>query len=46
MLPVVSEPHGAVVAPAIGNATFAAVAIRLRYLPIRPAAIPEAPSHA
>ena len=40
MLLVVSEPHGAVGAAAIGNATFAAVAIRLRYLPSRPVAAP------
>ena len=40
MLPVVSEPHGAVGAAAIGNATFAAVEIRLRYLPSRPVAAP------
>ena len=35
MLLVVSEPHGAVGAVAIGNATFAAVAIRLRIKPPR-----------
>ena len=40
MLLVVSEPHATVVALAFDNATFAAVAIRLRYLPIRPGAAP------
>jgi isoquinoline 1-oxidoreductase subunit beta len=33
------EPATTVVAPAIGNAVFAAVGIRLRHLPIRPAAV-------
>jgi isoquinoline 1-oxidoreductase subunit beta len=45
MLSVVDE-FGAVVAPASGNAIFAAVGVRLRYLPIRSAAIPEALGHA
>jgi len=40
MLLVVSEPHATVVALAFDNATFAAVAIRLRYLSIRPGAAP------
>jgi len=35
------EPATTVVAPAIGNAIFAAVGVRLRHLPIRPAAILE-----
>ena len=46
MLPVVGEHGGTVMAPAIGNAFFAAVGVRLRYLPIRPAAVPEALGHA
>jgi CO/xanthine dehydrogenase Mo-binding subunit len=33
------EPGTTVVAPAIGNAIYAATGIRLRYLPIRPAAV-------
>jgi isoquinoline 1-oxidoreductase subunit beta len=33
------EPGTTVVAPAIGNAIFAAVGARLRGLPIRPAAV-------
>ena len=36
------EPGTTVVAPAIGNAIFAAVGVRLRHLPIRPAAVLEA----
>jgi isoquinoline 1-oxidoreductase beta subunit len=36
------EPATTVVAPAIGNAIFAAVGIRLRHLPIRPEAILKA----
>jgi isoquinoline 1-oxidoreductase subunit beta len=36
------EPATTVVAPAIGNAIFAAVGARLRHLPIRPAAVLEA----
>ena len=43
MLSVVGE-FGAVVAPASRNGLFAAVGVRLRYLPIRPAGVPEAPS--
>jgi hypothetical protein len=31
-----------VVTPAIGNATFAATGIRLRRIPIRPTAVPQA----
>ena len=42
MLPVVGEHGGTVMAPAIGNAFFAAVGVRLSYLPIRPATVPEA----
>jgi CO/xanthine dehydrogenase Mo-binding subunit len=45
MLSVVDE-FGAVVASASGNAIFAAVGVRLRYLPIRSAAVPEALGHA
>ena len=33
------EPGTTVVAPAIGNAIFAAVGVRLRHLPIRPNAV-------
>src|SRR4030095_991391 len=33
------EPGTTMVAPAIGNAIFAAVGVRLRHLPIRPAAV-------
>jgi isoquinoline 1-oxidoreductase beta subunit len=33
------EPATTIVAPAIGNAIFAAVGVRLRHLPIRPAAV-------
>jgi hypothetical protein len=33
------EPATTVVAPAIGNAIFAAVGVRLRHLPIRPNAV-------
>jgi isoquinoline 1-oxidoreductase subunit beta len=36
------EPATTVVAPAIGNAIFAAVGVRLRHLPIRPKAVLEA----
>jgi CO/xanthine dehydrogenase Mo-binding subunit len=36
------EPGTTVVAPAIGNAIFAAVGVRLRDLPIRPAAVRQA----
>jgi hypothetical protein len=36
MLLVVGEHGGTVMAPAIGNAFFATVGVRLRYLPIRP----------
>ncbi len=36
------EPATTVVAPAIGNAIFAAVGIRLRHLPIRPSAVLQA----
>jgi isoquinoline 1-oxidoreductase subunit beta len=36
------EPGTTVVAPAIGNAIFAAVGIRLRHLPVRPAAMLQA----
>ena len=46
MLPAVSEPHVAVVGPAISAATFAAVAIPRRYPPIRLAAVSEALGHA
>jgi CO/xanthine dehydrogenase Mo-binding subunit len=35
------EPGTTVVAPAIGNAIFAAIGVRLRHLPIRPAAVLE-----
>jgi isoquinoline 1-oxidoreductase beta subunit len=36
------EPGTTVVAPAIGNAIFAAVGVRLRHLPMRPAAVRQA----
>ena len=36
------EPATTVIAPAIGNAIFAAVGVRLRHLPIRPSAVLEA----
>jgi isoquinoline 1-oxidoreductase subunit beta len=36
------EPGTTVVAPAIGNAIFAAIGVRLRHLPIRPAAVRQA----
>jgi len=36
------EPGTTVVAPAIGNAIFAAVGARLRHLPIRPSAVLQA----
>ena len=36
------EPGTTVVAPAIGNAIFAAAGVRLRHLPIRPAAVLQA----
>jgi isoquinoline 1-oxidoreductase subunit beta len=36
------EPGTTVVGPAIGNAIFAAVGVRLRHLPIRPAAVLQA----
>jgi len=36
------EPATTVIAPAIGNAIFAAVGVRLRHLPIRPDAVLEA----
>jgi isoquinoline 1-oxidoreductase beta subunit len=36
------EPATTVVAPAIGNAIFAAVGVRLRHLPIRPSAVLQA----
>jgi isoquinoline 1-oxidoreductase beta subunit len=36
------EPGTTVVAPAIGNAIFAATGVRLRHLPIRPAAVLKA----
>lgn len=36
------EPGTTVVAPAIGNAIFAATGVRLRHLPIRPAAVLQA----
>jgi len=39
------EPATTVVAPAIGNAIFAASGVRLRHLPIRPIAMLEALSH-
>ena len=45
MLHVGGELGAAVIAPAIGNAIFAAVAVRFRYPPIRPA-VPEALGHA
>jgi isoquinoline 1-oxidoreductase subunit beta len=46
MLQVVGELRATVIAAAIDNAIFAAVGVRLRYLPIRPAAVPEALGHA
>ena len=36
------EPATTVVGPAIGNAIFAAVGVRLRHLPIRPADVASA----
>jgi isoquinoline 1-oxidoreductase beta subunit len=39
------EPGTTAVAPAIGNAIFAATGARLRHLPIRPAAVREALAH-
>jgi CO/xanthine dehydrogenase Mo-binding subunit len=36
------EPATTVVAPAIGNAIFAAVGVRVRHLPIRPTAVLQA----
>jgi CO/xanthine dehydrogenase Mo-binding subunit len=36
------EPATTVIAPAIGNAIFAAVGVRLRHLPIRPSAVLKA----
>jgi isoquinoline 1-oxidoreductase subunit beta len=39
------EPGTTVVGPAIGNAIFAAVGVRLRHLPIRPAAVMQALAH-
>jgi isoquinoline 1-oxidoreductase subunit beta len=39
------EPATTVVAPAIGNAIFAAIGVRLRHLPIRPAAVLHALSN-
>jgi isoquinoline 1-oxidoreductase subunit beta len=36
------EPGTTVVAPTIGNAIFAATGVRLRHLPIRPAAVLQA----
>lgn len=39
------EPATTVVAPAIGNAIFAASGARLRHLPIRPEAVREALAH-
>ena len=44
MFPVVDELRATVVAPAIGNGIFAAVGVRLRYLP--PEAVPEMLGHA
>jgi CO/xanthine dehydrogenase Mo-binding subunit len=46
MLSVVGELGATLVALAIGNAIFAAAGVWLRYLPIRPAAVPEALDHA
>ena len=36
------EPATTVIAPAVGNAVFAAIGVRLRHLPIRPQAVLDA----
>ena len=46
MPPVIGALGTVVRAPAIGTAIFAAVWVRVRYLPIRPAPVPEAVGHA
>ena len=46
MPPVIGELDATVIAPAIGAAMFAGVGVRLRYRPIRPAAVPEALGYA